>query len=43
MFEKELGDMDKTRAIFEIGTSDAELDLPELLWKAYIEFEIGQK
>ena len=43
MFEQQLGEIDKARAIFGIGTSDAELDLPELLWKAYIDFEIGQK
>jgi crooked neck len=43
MFEQQLGEIDKARAIFGIGTSDVELDLPELLWKAYIDFEIGQK
>lgn len=31
------------RAIFELATSQSELDMPELLWKAYIDFEITEQ
>ena len=37
--ERGLGDTDRARAIFELATEQAELDLPERLWKAFIEFE----
>lgn len=36
-----LGDVDRSRAIFELAVSQPRLDMPELLWKAYIDFEIG--
>lgn len=40
-----MGDHDRTRAIFELATSQPALDMPELLWKAYIDFEFedGQR
>ena len=37
--ERGLDDVDRARAIFELGTTQASLDMPELLWKAYIDFE----
>jgi crooked neck len=37
--ERGLDDLDRARAIFELGISQRQLDLPELLWKAYIDFE----
>lgn len=43
LFEDKLGETDRARTIFDISISEAELDLPELLWKAYIDFEIVQK
>lgn len=38
-----LGDIDRARAIFGIAIQQAALDMPEVLWKAYIDFEIGQE
>ncbi|MCJ1420255.1 NineTeen Complex (NTC) component [Xylographa parallela] len=37
--ERGLDDLDRTRAIFELAVSQPVLDMPELLWKAYIDFE----
>lgn len=37
--ERGLDDLDRTRAIFELAIQQAVLDMPELLWKAYIDFE----
>lgn len=37
--ERGLDDLDRTRAIFELAVSQPNLDMPELLWKAYIDFE----
>jgi len=37
--ERGLDDLDRARAIFELATSQPVLDMPELLWKAYIDFE----
>lgn len=45
-FEQQLGDEQRARAIYElaIGKSSANLnmDMPELVWKSFIEFEIGE-
>lgn len=30
------------RAIFELAVTQSDLDTPELVWKAYIDFEIGE-
>ena len=38
-----LGDMDRARAIYELAVSQKQLDMPEVLWKAYIDFEIEQE
>ena len=37
--ERGLDDLDRARAIFELAVSQPTLDMPELLWKAYIDFE----
>ncbi|OHF01122.1 pre-mRNA-splicing factor CLF1 [Colletotrichum orchidophilum] len=37
--ERGLDDLERTRAIFELAVSQPVLDMPELLWKAYIDFE----
>lgn len=36
-----LGDVDRSRAIYELAVSQPRLDMPELLWKAYVDFEIA--
>ncbi|OAD80407.1 hypothetical protein PHYBLDRAFT_61456 [Phycomyces blakesleeanus NRRL 1555(-)] len=41
--EKLLKEEDRCRAIFELAISQPTLDMPELLWKAYIDFEIGEE
>ncbi|XP_066602269.1 protein crooked neck [Prorops nasuta] len=38
-----LGDIDRARAIYELAISQPRLDMPELLWKSYIDFEISQE
>lgn len=40
--ESQLEDFARTRAIFELGVSQSPLSMPELLWKAYIDFETGE-
>lgn len=40
--ENLLGDEDRARAIFQIAVQQPMLDMPEVLWKAYIDFEIEQ-
>jgi crooked neck len=37
--ERGLDDLERTRAIFELAIGQPILDMPELLWKAYIDFE----
>lgn len=37
--ERGLDDLDRARAIFELAVSQPQLDMPELLWKAYIDLE----
>ncbi|KAK3900729.1 Pre-mRNA-splicing factor clf-1 [Staphylotrichum tortipilum] len=37
--ERGLDDLDRTRAIFELAISQPILDMPEVVWKAYIDFE----
>lgn len=37
-----LGDIERARAIYELAVNQPRLDMPELLWKAYIDFESGQ-
>ncbi|GMH39793.1 hypothetical protein BSKO_07691 [Bryopsis sp. KO-2023] len=38
--ERSLEEFDRARCIYELAISQAVLDMPELLWKAYIDFEI---
>ncbi|KAF9011188.1 hypothetical protein BDQ17DRAFT_1420606 [Cyathus striatus] len=40
--EAQLQDFVRARAIFELGVSQSPLSMPELLWKAYIDFEIEE-
>lgn len=40
--ENLLGDIDRSRAVFELAINQPRLDMPELLWKAYIDFEVNQ-
>jgi crooked neck len=37
--ERGLDDLDRARGIFELGISQPVLDMPEVVWKAYIDFE----
>ncbi|CAN8098958.1 unnamed protein product [Discula destructiva] len=37
--ERGLGDEDRARAIFELGIDQPVLDMPEMVWKKYIDFE----
>src|SRR3954451_5342229 len=41
--ERMLGDYDRCRAIFELAVEQPILDMPELLWKAYIDFEFTEE
>ncbi|CAG8686721.1 15297_t:CDS:2, partial [Cetraspora pellucida] len=41
--ERMLGDYDRCRAIFELAVEQPILDMPELLWKAYIDFEFSEE
>lgn len=41
--ESILGDFDRARAIFELAINQPVMDMPELLWKSYIDFEIEQE
>ncbi|EDO45828.1 predicted protein [Nematostella vectensis] len=41
--ESVLGDVDRARALFELAVAQPLLDMPEVLWKAYIDFEINQE
>ncbi|KAI5609422.1 crooked neck-like protein 1, partial [Silurus asotus] len=38
-----LGDVERARAIYELAISQPRLDMPEVLWKSYIDFEIEQE
>ncbi|KAF7846557.1 hypothetical protein BT93_L4163 [Corymbia citriodora subsp. variegata] len=37
--ERGLEDIDRARAVYELGISQPSLDMPEVVWKAYIDFE----
>ncbi|CCO36421.1 Pre-mRNA-splicing factor CLF1 [Rhizoctonia solani AG-1 IB] len=41
--ETTLGDLARTRALFELAINQPALDMPELLWKAYIDFEFEER
>lgn len=38
-----LGDVDRARGIFELAINQPLMDMPELLWKTYIDFETEQE
>lgn len=38
--ENILGEVDRARSLFEIAIDQPRLDMPEVIWKAYIDFEI---
>ncbi|KAI9188889.1 NineTeen Complex (NTC) component [Blastocladiella emersonii ATCC 22665] len=40
--ETMLGDRDRARALFELAVDQPVLDMPEVLWKAYIDFEMDE-
>ncbi len=40
--ESLLGDVERARGVYELAVSQPRLDMPEILWKAYIDFEIEQ-
>ena len=40
--EKLVGETDRCRALFELAISQPALDMPEMLWKGYIDFEIEE-
>ena len=41
--ESILGDIERARAIYELAVEQLRLDMPEIVWKAYIDFEIEQQ
>lgn len=41
--EKNVEEVERARAIYELAISQQALDMPETLWKAYIDFEIEQE
>ncbi|CAO3674233.1 unnamed protein product [Umbelopsis vinacea] len=41
--ERLLGELDRCRAIFELAVNQPVLDMPEVLWKAYIDFEFNEE
>ena len=40
--EMQLADYNRARGIFELGVSQTPLSMPELLWKAYVDFEVEE-
>lgn len=40
--EKDLGEGERCRALYEMAIAQPLLDMPELLWKSYIDFEIEE-
>jgi crooked neck len=40
--ERSLSETERARAIFELAIAQPKLDMPELLWKAYIDFETSE-
>lgn len=36
-------DFARAEAIFELGVSQSSLSMPEILWKAYVDFEINEQ
>ena len=40
--ERSVGETERCRALYELAVSQPELDMPEMLWKGYIDFEIEE-
>jgi hypothetical protein len=40
--EANCGEIVRARRVYEIAVSQPSLDMPELLWKNYIDLEIGE-
>ncbi|KAJ2782151.1 NineTeen Complex (NTC) component [Coemansia interrupta] len=40
--EEALGEPERCRALYEAAVSQHVLDMPEVLWKAYVDFEVSQ-
>lgn len=38
-----LGDIDRAESIYELAINQPKLDMPEVLWKSYIDFQIEQE
>ena len=38
-----LGDTERARAIYKLAVSQSSLEMPEIVWKAYIDFEIKEQ
>ena len=38
-----LGDIERVRAIYELAIQQPRLDMPEIVWKSYIDFELEQQ
>lgn len=38
-----LGDINRARAVFSLAVNQTQLDMPEVLWKAFIDFEVEQE
>lgn len=38
--EAAVGETDRSRAVYELAIRQPVLDMPETLWKAYIDFEV---
>lgn len=43
MLEACVGESTRARAIFELGIAQPELDMPERLWRAFIDFELAEQ
>jgi crooked neck len=41
--ERQLGEVERARAIYDLAVEQPLLDMPEVLWKAFIDFEIEQE
>lgn len=41
--ESILGEIDRARSIYEIAINQPRLDMPEVIWKSFIDFEIEQE
>ncbi len=42
-FEKQIEEIDRAREIFEIAINQVDMNMPETIWKSYIDMEIDLK